>query len=1264
MANKTVRKTASRKTLPPTGLTIVRNGSAFNISWKIGDADYKDGQYFNWRRVLAKRSLPWIGRTVGVASTASAFTIDPNLYYPKSSVILKEIDVRVRGKRTAFQTSATTTKKVGKKSETTTTITTFNNSLSDFAIARYLLFVPPAPTVSNALDENLTNVSTFSWSVAQGGEHQWFTDVEWQSMLVRNSNETNGSKIPWSVNGEGFISGTGGSSGSRVITEDSTALANASCTRWFRIRSRGPAGAGVWVYSRHVYAIPYQANVSSSALVANESGGYNCMVTWEAPSNASHPIDKVVVQYAYMVPASGLQPVNGASWTDAITIRDTAGNDRVNFSIDDTLDEDQCMFVRVNTIREYNTTYGIGKFVAAAKLKNPSGLSVTTSDATHRATIEVTNNSENPDSCLAVVYKTADEEIIVGVIPHGEETITVQCPDWTGKTVAFGVYSFVGDYSYQEIGDVKSYTIAEQIRSKDIVWEGGAIPLAPSRVIATPSLIPETITVMWDWAWEEADRAELSWADHEDAWESTDEPSTYTINNLNIAKWNISGLETGVKWYIRVRLISGTGESATYSPWSEITEDSTVNLASAPSIPVLVLSSAVIRQDEPVVCSWAYSTTDGTAQAYAEICECSVTTGGITHGSYKPTTDVIADVDRDYYSRTGSGTEEDPYVYELVENIVYPDPEHGVRGDNPQAEGWYVFNVAIARAQAEQHITINPADVGWEVGHTYSLAVRVTSASGAVSDDWSVPVTITVAEPLEVSIDNTSLSDKVKVSGNVVVFETSQIENVEEATAFITAIQDGDGEPSLDNIRPIHGLTELTMHVADEEEGTGTDYSETFSRTVYGGTIDFVSGTLTVTHGYIDSYDGEEINSPWIADRCLDNGADAPIEGSQVVYELETAETYNLTANTISTLEGINYIWADVDQISIVYSDSTIEQKMLGELPLTIEVGSAGENAEISVAIERAEAYMLKRPDETKFNGFEGETIAIKTRNGDGVVEFSVDEVRLDDGASYRIVVTAKDEYGQSAMATQLFNVHWMHQAVMPDGTAEPDNDRLATIITPIAPTGARQGDVCDIYRLSADRPELIVEDAIFDEAYVDPYPAIGQMGGHRIVYRTENGDYITGDNRIAWKDITVDEGNVIDTEFTVIDFDEGRVMLNYNVDLSHSWSKDFTATEYLGGSVQGDWNPAVGRETSISAEVITIFNPETVEALRRLAVHSGICHVRTTDGSSFAADVQVSEKTNHDKYGTRSSFDLKITRVDQEQLDGMTIDEWNQRVQ
>ncbi|MBR1910372.1 MAG: hypothetical protein IJ821_07285, partial [Lachnospiraceae bacterium] len=251
---------------------------------------------------------------------------------------------------------------------------------------------------------------------------------------------------------------------------------------------------------------------------------------------------------------------------------------------------------------------------------------------------------------------------------------------------------------------------------------------------------------------------------------------------------------------------------------------------------------------------------------------------------------------------------------------------------------------------------------------------------------------------------------------------------------------------------------------------------------------------------------------------------------------------------------------------------------------------------------------------------------------------------------------TAEDEYGQTASDELEFEVHWTHQPEIPEVSAVIDNG--VAKITATVPELYTAGDVIDIYRLSADAPEIIIKNGEYGPVYVDPYPTIGESGGHRIVARTANGDYITEDGRPAWTDLTSDDGDYIDEYSIIIDFDGRQAILPYDLNLSNKWSKDFRLTNYLGGSQQGDWNEAVSRTATLTANLIADFDADTIEDMRALSRYSGICHVRTPDGSSFAADVQVSETKNYSNWDM-VGFTLTVTKIDPERLDGMTLEEW-----
>ena len=109
------------------------------------------------------------------------------------------------------------------------------------------------------------------------------------------------------------------------------------------------------------------------------------------------------------------------------------------------------------------------------------------------------------------------------------------------------------------------------------------------------------------------------------------------------------------------------------------------------------------------------------------------------------------------------------------------------------------------------------------------------------------------------------------------------------------------------------------------EPYNGNTYNISLSSagTVYGGTLDVVSGVMTVTHGYIASYSGQTLPSAWISDRDVYAEGTRPTTGAQVVYQLATPLTYQLSAQEIKSLLGINNIWSDAGDVTAEYRADT-----------------------------------------------------------------------------------------------------------------------------------------------------------------------------------------------------------------------------------------------------------------------------------------------------------------------------------------------------
>ena len=788
-------------------------------------------------------------------------------------------------------------------------------------------------------------------------------------------------------------------------------------------------------YAKHVYARPYAATIKTkSYTVANSVTTVN--VTWEATADAAHPIDETTVQYCIGKPNAGM--VCPGTPTDAITIKDTNGIDGANFNISGVIDEDECLWVRVANKHDSNTTYSAWARVQTGVLKAPTAMTVTYNNSTNVAAITaLTKGTAVTDAQHAVVYRGSNgQDVIVGIIASNASTLSnIKVPSGTASP-SFGIFAFQGTATGKSsTGGVTVYSVNANMKSATF-WQGGTVPSAPANFTADRADSPGEVILTWNWSWSDANKAEISWSTNPNAWESTDAPSTYVIDSIRAARWRVSGLTVGEKWYFQIRLIQDTDDGTIYGPYAE---QKSVDLSSAPNAPVMELSSAVIAPGGSLTATWDYTSTDGTQQDTAKIC-----------------------------------------VATVVDNATPP----------------ITYGTVVATVQTAQHADIDTST--WTTGTTYYLCVSVHSASGKTSA-WSDPVPVFVAAPISISVTSSLASTTVTDSDNV-------------------------------------------------------------SRTV-------------------------------------------------------TA----LTA-----------------------------------MPFTATITGAGAGGTTTLIIERAEDYRMERPDESIRDGYAGETIAQWRQTGEAQISIATADLigRLDDGASYNLIATIEDGFGQSKTSVTPFEVHWGRKPTKPTATVTTASGVAKITVTA---TSTQTGDTCDIYRLSVDKPQLIVQGGSFNTQYVDPYPTIGPHAGYRAVNVTAYGDYVTSTNEKAWDDVT---GQLFENKTGYIHFNGESIPVQFNVGLSSSWKKDFKETKYLGGTVRGDWNPAISRSCSVSLTIPTT-DTTAIEQMRRLADWSGICHVRSQDGSSYAADVQVSSKTSYSVGGNIEDFTLSITRVEPETLDGVTSSEY-----
>lgn len=99
---------------------------------------------------------------------------------------------------------------------------------------------------------------------------------------------------------------------------------------------------------------------------------------------------------------------------------------------------------------------------------------------------------------------------------------------------------------------------------------------------------------------------------------------------------------------------------------------------------------------------------------------------------------------------------------------------------------------------------------------------------------------------------------------------------------------------------------------------TGQTVALTLPRTIYGGTVDAVTGEGQETWKLIDSYAGEDLPGKWISDRDVYDTGTTPTTGAQVAYILTEPISFTAPgAQSIPALPGVNTLMTDADSVTV-----------------------------------------------------------------------------------------------------------------------------------------------------------------------------------------------------------------------------------------------------------------------------------------------------------------------------------------------------------
>ena len=160
------------------------------------------------------------------------------------------------------------------------------------------------------------------------------------------------------------------------------------------------------------------------------------------------------------------------------------------------------------------------------------------------------------------------------------------------------------------------------------------------------------------------------------------------------------------------------------------------------------------------------------------------------------------------------------------------------------------------------------------------------------------------------------LNGKLSANTNARIVKVTQIEAAKYISSmpiYLYAQNLTSGTWKVSNIQLELGSTPTAY-----EPYQGTTATLALPETIYGGTVDAVTGVGSKTWGYIASYNGESLPGEWISDRDVYAPGTTPTTGAQVAYKLATPESFQATGNqALPAVAGLNTVYTDGNSLDV-----------------------------------------------------------------------------------------------------------------------------------------------------------------------------------------------------------------------------------------------------------------------------------------------------------------------------------------------------------
>lgn len=136
------------------------------------------------------------------------------------------------------------------------------------------------------------------------------------------------------------------------------------------------------------------------------------------------------------------------------------------------------------------------------------------------------------------------------------------------------------------------------------------IPDPSEGIVAIKALSSTSVYLDWSNV-KTAKSYEIEYTTQKRYFDSSNEVQSMTVESV-VGHAEVTGLETGMEWFFRVRAVNDKGESA----WTDIVS---IKLGTAPSAPTTWSSSTTVTTGDPLTLYWVHNTQDGSSQTYAQL---------------------------------------------------------------------------------------------------------------------------------------------------------------------------------------------------------------------------------------------------------------------------------------------------------------------------------------------------------------------------------------------------------------------------------------------------------------------------------------------------------------------------------------------------------------------------------------------------------------------------------------------------------------------